>query len=517
MEKNLLDLLEDEEQDEFAPIFHCVKSTINYKSYIEKTQPLITNIKDDKLIKYIRHENNIIGRKFIKKNGIEGYDEIFLDLNQKLLLNLCDQISFLFPPSERNLKKIIGIRYYYNNVINFKEGYFTLVIKSENKFEILEKTKEIYDYNGSFFYLEDLDCLEIINQIIFKKIRENLYYIFPCSFVEIIGFIYAAKQKHLDNCMIVDPYIPNPFNSETLVESNLEIKENFIYLEPIIYNKHISLLLFIISDKKRKNFLIDFSNFHKNILKNDNYIFPIEMKTNLTIIPNYPIQFGETCGLWFLSLIYCVIENGILLFKGLRKRNSNFYIKIIKKNTEILNIKNFIWNNDDKEEEKEKDLIFEKYTISRKITYNGFLDVKYFLRQQNIYLRINFISKYEKYFEETRNIIFKLQINKNHYENVTNKRTNIIENNIKNIENLFDKSKNIFNELYEFDIKIFEEDKIELYDIYKQKEYQLNNIFNYIKSQIKDIEDNLYLYNIEDLTKIYLENGNDIMFSFLVK
>ena len=56
------------------------------------------------------------------------------------------------------------------------------------------------------------------------------------------GFIYAARlmNKNINNIEILHPYIPSPFSKETLKEQEHEIDSSKYYIEPIIFNKHLS-------------------------------------------------------------------------------------------------------------------------------------------------------------------------------------------------------------------------------------------------------------------------------------
>ena len=143
--------------------------------------------------------------------------------------------------------KRIGFRYYMHNPkITIKDNpYFTLVLKDYRRFEILEIDATIKDGNDQLFIVNNLNCLEIIMTIIKDKFNNNKYinYQFPYSIVEIIGFIYAMKEKSNNNIIVLPPYFPSPFIPETKIEI-LQYKSKTLYIEPILYKEHVSLLLF---------------------------------------------------------------------------------------------------------------------------------------------------------------------------------------------------------------------------------------------------------------------------------
>ena len=332
----------------------------NFSLYFELTKQLInlSDYKDKELIQDIVERDKVIGRLFLKNNKSLGYEEIFLNKKQRFLSNLLNNFSFLFPPGERNqTEKIIGVRYYNNDVNDIKSGYFTLIfMKDKIKFEILEKTKnEIKDCKGQTFYNEKINCLKIIENILSKKYRDNNY-IANISIIEILGLIYAAKQIEIKNCMILDPFIPYFFKKESTREpANIKKDSTILYLEPIIYYGHISLLLFFFEKNKvRNNILLDMSHFHKEIIMKDLSNFPKAMRKEINIIPKKPIQYGPTCGIWFIGQMYYFLNAGIKTFDNIlsREKEKEYCIESIKFIIHFLNADNFI---KDSSEESEND------------------------------------------------------------------------------------------------------------------------------------------------------------------
>ena len=509
--------------DDFDLYIPKENENIIAKGFIEGTEQLV-NYKinnNNQLIKDIKDSSQVIGRQFFKKNDNIGYEEIFLNENYRFLSNLDEQFSILFPPGTKDFKKLIGIRYFRKNVRNIEGGYFTLIINENIKLEIYEKNENIKDIIGKPFYNENIDCFKIMQNILFDKYEndKDKYYFGNFSVIEILGLIVSAKQVKIDNCIIMDPFIPNLFDKKTIKESTKNFNENYLYLEPILYNSHISLLLIFFSskDKCRNNFLFDMSNFHEEFLKKHNYIFPKEMKYNLKIIPKVPIQSGPTCGLWFIGQICYIMEKGIMAFENIINDNKKYCVEIIKTISELLKIPKFISNDKDI---IENDYIFNSYIISRKITYNPFLNVKNFFTQQNISYSSNtdILFKYEKKFSYARDIIVKYKYNFKHYSNMINKKLTVSNDNIKEIKKIYKEAKEIFNEMFDSYYNYIYKNKSANFRNYEQLQNDINNKFNYIDSQYKEFSEDYYLYKIDDLQNIYYNNiNNSILFSCLYK
>ena len=69
---------------------------------------------------------------------------------------------------EKNLKKIIGYRFFKENPQNSKEcqNYFIFVLKDKKKYDVLEINSDIADNYGNTFINKNLDCYSIIETII---------------------------------------------------------------------------------------------------------------------------------------------------------------------------------------------------------------------------------------------------------------------------------------------------------------------------------------------------------------
>ena len=238
-----------------------------YDEYINGTEKLWknnnpTNIKD------ILCKTKIKGRQFLKKGKI-SYFEIFEDKRTNLL-GVSKKISLLYiqhdcKNEEYDENKCIGFRYYENN-IEKKCNYFTLIKKYDNsRFFILEKERNFLDSEGHPFYTEDLDCFSIIRKIVFEKLSNanNTVDIINGELLqEILGFSYAMVYKgKFKNFVAVEPLILDRLNSETKIEKiPKDLEENVGYIEPLIYDNHISVVLITKSEKnwrKRINIFLD--------------------------------------------------------------------------------------------------------------------------------------------------------------------------------------------------------------------------------------------------------------------
>lgn len=489
-----------------------------YKEFINRTAQLknLEKINTKQFIKDIIEEDNIIGRQFLYKNSQIAYEELLIEKNKRIISNLNEQISFLYPPNERKDEKIIGIRFFKNDFRRFQDGYFTLVKIEENKYEILEKCNiDIKDCEENSFFMENLDCDDIIKSVIFKKYINNSDFIFGLSFIEILGFIYSAKNNLKAKCIICEPFIPNPSHEESLKESfECEPKKNELYLRPILYLNHVSILLVIFTEKYgRKNILIDMSHFHKEHFEKDNIFFPTEMRQNLIIIPKNPIQLGETCGLWFLGQVTYIMKNGMHAINELLEKTAEYILKIIDEITVSLKLSKFlkISNKNNSEIKNESDYVFKNFRLSKNVVFNPFLNIENFFKlpKLNCVLNKNILLKYGKKFEDARNSIIKLQINLNHYKIISDVKLPIEDEDIENLKEEFIKAKTLFEEFFEIEYKYYYKNKDNLELKMKQKEADLITIFDFIDEIFKSFSDDCCIYDYEELKKIYVEYYNN--------
>lgn len=473
-----------------------------FEKYIKDTLSLKKIYESDKkeYIVDIKVSENIVGRKFLKLNKEVGYVEMFLDKRKQFMSNLSENITFLFPPNERNEESIIGIRFYKENIIEIKKGYFTLIKKGRNKYEIVEKFE-----NGEFFE-EKLDCLEIIKNIIFNKHFKNSDYISGLSFVELIGFYYCAKKDLKDNCIMLDPYNPNPLDKASIKESINDQNVNTLYIEPILYSNHISILLFTYtSNNERNNILLDMSHFHSDYILKDNFLFPKEMKKNLILFPKIPLQLGETCGLWFLSQIYYIINQGFNALKIINTDYINYVTEIINYITDLLSISKFI----NKVNVNLNDYKAKKFSISKNIVYNPFINVENFFIINNLsYIKFkNIAIKYGKKFGEAREIIIKMEKNFNYYKNQPDDEHPIRVEDLNDLKKVFTEAKNNFEKFFDVAYsfcygKNLDKDAI----LYQQLKEDLDSNFDFIDENYKFTSDNCYIYSNEEFKEFYFKN-----------
>ena len=90
------------------------------------------------------------------------------------------------------------------------------------------------------------------------------------------------------------------------------MEENIGYIEPIIFDNHISVTLIKkvpFNNRGRANIVLDMPRYHveENLL--DNTIFPEEIYLSNFPYPAFSIQKGNSCGLWFYGIIECIYSN----------------------------------------------------------------------------------------------------------------------------------------------------------------------------------------------------------------
>ena len=281
------------------------------------------------------------GRAFYK-SGKPAYFEIFEEPRTKIM-GFSKKISLIYAPLENDTdkydkRKCIGFRFY--EKINFEKcNYFTLVVKYDKKFFILEKDKTILDFDGKTFYDENLNCYSVMRNIIFEKYKNDIVTPRGEVFPEIFGFIYSlislGKSKGFK---VVEPLILDPLNKESLIEQLPEIlEENIGYIEPIIFDNHISVTLIKkgpYKDRERTNAVIDMSRYHVEENISDNTLFPEELNLNNYPYPDFSIQKGNSCGLWFYGIIECIYTNKRYnyiddVYSAIQHSNTDFFIDVI--------------------------------------------------------------------------------------------------------------------------------------------------------------------------------------------
>lgn len=177
------------------------------------------------------------------------------------IIGIYPNITFLHSYSTDNNEyfdstKFIGFRYYENGPSN-KGYYFTIIKPNYSEYYILEKDnseKSVRDIKNNQFYDRELNCYEIMRKIIFGK--QKIIFIGDKGdlFPEIIGFSLALTTIDIiNNFKIIPPLIPN---------LNSFQKKDLIYIEPFIYDGHISTILISFKEKERINIIFDMSHHH---------------------------------------------------------------------------------------------------------------------------------------------------------------------------------------------------------------------------------------------------------------
>ena len=118
--------------------------------------------------------------------------------------------------------------------------------------------------------------------------------------------------ENFGNFKLIEPFYPNPLDKNSLKEifNEDEIYENIIFIEPILFNEHITILLFSFKNNNRINLLIDPSLYHFNSIAKDRVIFPPSMK-NAFIYPYCKVQSGPSCSIWFVAQMLVLFEKKI--------------------------------------------------------------------------------------------------------------------------------------------------------------------------------------------------------------
>ena len=367
-----------------------------FDDYFEGTEKLNSKSKfiDDFVIK-----DEIIGRKFLNKNKEIKYIEIFK--NSKLeLMGISKNITFihLYEAKNENLyngNKFIGFRYYTNEQKASDSQFFTLIKRYDSKYYILEKNKIIKDINGKIFYNSDLDCFSIISYIINQKYRNKNVIMNGETFPEIIGYCYAlVSLSKFKEFICIEPLIPEVSKPETL-EENIpdELEDNTTYIEPVICDGHISLVIFSKVKGMRFNIILDMSRYHSSSKSLHKSTYPKSVIIQNYIYPKKPIQNSSSCCLWFYGEIEC-LKNNIKynnlksVYDNAKKMEITFYIDIIN---EIA--KNYYDINDlflavEKEKDLHENVDLDRlcvkgqkynYKIHKNIVFTQFLDINAFL------------------------------------------------------------------------------------------------------------------------------------------
>ena len=400
-----------------------------YDKYLNGSEKL-TNEKSSFITEILNENKIIIGRKFFGENNQIKYIEMFN--NEKMnLLGISKNITFIHEykfGKEIDTNEFMGFRYYEYGPLSENLNYFTLLKKYESKYYILEKNKNLKDRKGNPFYNENVNCYLIIKKIISEKYKKYDTIIAGDTFPEIIGYCYGLIDLgKFKNFICVEPLIPNFFIEGSLEEKIPEITNlDNVYIEPLIYDNHISVIIISRNQKNRLNIILDMSRYHTSTKKLNSLIFPTNIiKSNMySVYPKIPIQNGSSCCLWFYGEMECLINSDKYfsfktIFENLKGESLNFFIDIINiiseqfLGFEVLMKKDIFdaYNID-----------FTKYftnskvgsiSINKNIIYSQFLDIKPFFDFSyfNYSIELNFFTNIQKEFMKYINYKMLLEMN----------------------------------------------------------------------------------------------------------
>ena len=370
----------------------------NNGQYFMGTEKYNSNNIPHPYISFYKDKNNfILGRIFLDKNKKEKYIEIFKNRIMNFL-EISPNITFIYPYSNDvkdhyEQSKMIGFRYYENDTC--QEGnYFTLIKKNYSDYFILEKDETIIDINGNKFYDEQLDCLQIIKKIIIKKNKNKIIGANGETFPEIIAYCFVlASIGKIGNLVFLKPLIAN-LDSNCIIPESLpkDIDENNIYIEPFIYDGHISTILSSFRIYRFSIFL-DMSHHH---FDGKSPIFPFLSKSlknaSHEFLPKKEIQEYSSCFLWFFGEIEYLLKHKNYSFKeiynNLKGDNLDFLVDLINllsKEIEGNECLIKVIEKKDKFLDKADKVEFNRYPfftgnkyyeIQKEIVFNKFLDIQ---------------------------------------------------------------------------------------------------------------------------------------------
>ena len=469
--------------------------------------------------KYIQDfvlDNKIIGRKFCNKNNEIKYIEIFK--NKKLdLMGISPNITFLHPYDPKLEKKydennFIGFRYYEEGINSQNTKYFTLIKRYNSKYYILEKNGLIKDIYGEKFENPNLDCFSIIYKIIINKYKNKDRLKNGETFPELIGFCYGLISiNKFKNFICVEPLIPDLFNKDSL-EENIpnELEDKIVYLEPLISDAHISLIVITNITKKRFNFILDMSRYDSKETYLNNSIYPKSVVLKNIRFPEKPIQNYSSCCLWFYGIIGCLMNNKNYysfesFFNNIQENNTNFYIDVINeiafKFYDIYELFRLEEIKTGKEIDLDRLYINGKdnnYSVHKNIVFTHFLNISSF------FFDISFFQSLIDYeiLIDSQKVIINLITFKNLLELNKNFQKNNNEDDSKNILRFLEWKINVVNDL----LNRFEEKYNVEFCKYSVSSFKNNFDFTNIKlpDEMKEkIHGNNYIKTLDSIIKIY--------------
>lgn len=564
METELVNSILELKKDQKAQPSDKYKNENNYK-FFEGTVNNNNNNFNLSYISFILGKDSINGKIFLDYNKKEKYIEIFH--NRKMdVLGISPNITFIHQYSinekdHYNPSKFIGFRYYENGPL--KEGKFFTLIKINNyKYFILEKNKLIKDINNKLFYDENLDCLKIIKKIIYDKHKTSLIGSNGDLFPELIGFCYAlCASEKIKNFIFVEPLISD-INVKDCLKDNIPeiIEDNNIYIEPFIFDGHVSLILSVNVKFKenRYNIILDMSSYHFENEVPNFFFLPKSLTIRNVIYPKSSIQAYSSCCLWFYGEIECLLtmekySSFESILDNLRENRLDFYIDVINfLSKEFEGIECLIKKEKEQYTENNPNIIDlnrlcltdgEKYySVDKDIIYSKFLDVNKFLNDLGNLSKLEdiiFLSKCQKYIMNYSELKNKLLFNLKYYNFlpqsvVISEGKKILSNSLMKIDKLIALMKrNYVNIFYFNNISSLEDETEDLLDKiskpFKFSPKRKTKIFNsgssdlffgivssYYSNFEKDIKKKIRLLSEETILN-EIKILNDICFSIMNK
>ena len=321
------------------------------------------------------------------------------------------------------------------------------------------------------FYNSDLDCFSIISYIIHQKYRNKNMIMNGETFPEIIGYCYAlVSLSKFKEFICIEPLIPEVSKPETL-EENIpdELEDNTTYLEPVISDGHISLIIFSKVKDMRFNLILDMSRYHSSSKFLYKSTYPKSVIMQNYIFPKKPIQNSSSCCLWFYGEIECLKNNNKYtnlksIYDNAKKMEINFYIDIINEIAKNYYDINDLFISFEKEKDLHENVDLDRlcvkwqkynYKIHKNIVFTPFLDINAFLFNLCFFdsyldykLLIDCQKELQKYISYRNLLDLNYKFNK--YINEKGDSDEIlyfIAHQIDNIKNILDK----FKEKYELE------------------------------------------------------------------
>ena len=528
-----------------------------YDIYFEGTEKLSDKAK---YIEDIVFDDKNIGRKYYSVNKEIKYIEIFS--NKKFnLLRISPNITFLHlydknEEKEYNENKFIGFRYYNKSPAQKDSKFFTLINRFNTKYHILEKVQSIKDINNKSFFDKDLNCFAIIDNIITEKYKDKEHIMNGETFPEIIGYCHSLiTLNKIRNFIFLEPLIPEAFKPETLKENISEFEPDITYVEPLIYNGHISLIIFNEINGSRCNLILDMSRYHINTSHFNTLIFPKKINEKNSIYLKNPIQNYSSCCLWFYGEIDCMLNdenytNFKSIYDNMQNSNIKFFIDVInligKKYYEINELVKYEQERSNETEKIDLNRLFivgiNNTSVHKDILFTQFININNFFKSFSFFYPsqdAKFLTNIEKKLEKFINFKNILDINLRFYEMIKQEsEVKIIMNLIKEEQEyikkmLIELKKNYTIEFYKNNISSYElyfiedilKDKPMIFPISKDmQEKMAKSDFN---SFIKDFESDFVkrknelerkycIYSEEDIIK-QLNPLNEICFKIMNK